>query len=114
MNDLLSWKNNENTALLIKGARQVGKTCLIEEFIKSFNHYIEIDFTKNLEALSLLLEVRNYDEFKERLSLISSTPLNDKNDILFLDEIQYYYEIREKRIRKNLVLRPVKGKKCQR
>lgn len=99
------WKEHEDTALLIKGARQVGKTRLIEEFIKDFNHSIEIDFTKNTEALSLLLEVRNYDDFVNRLSLISNIKLNGVNDVLFLDEIQYYYEIRSERIEKDPLFR---------
>lgn len=101
MQELINWKSNENTALLVDGARQVGKTSLIEEFIKSFNNYIEIDFTKDATALSLLLEVKNYDDFVNRLSIISPIKLNNKDDILFLDEIQYYYEIREKRIQDN-------------
>ena len=98
MNELTSWKENEKCALLIEGARQVGKTKLIEEFIKDFNNSIEIDFTKNTNALSLLLETKSYDDFINRLSLISPISLKDSNDILFLDEIKYYYEMREKRI----------------
>lgn len=97
--ELIKWKEKENTCLLVKGARQVGKTKLIEEFIKGFRSYLEIDFTKNLEALSLLLEVRNYDDFINRLTLISGNKVLGKGDILFLDEIQYYYEIREDRIK---------------
>lgn len=101
MVDLLNWKNNETSALLIDGARQVGKTKLIEEFIKQFDNYLEIDFTKNANALSLLLEVKNYDDFVNRLSLISNKDLINTNSVLFLDEIQYYYEIRENRIKEN-------------
>lgn len=93
-----NWKANENTALLVKGARQVGKTKIIEEFIKSFDNYIEIDFTKDSEALTLLLEVRNYDEFVSRLSLLSQTNIINNSGVLFLDEIQYYYEVRADRI----------------
>lgn len=99
INDFIDWKNNENTALLVKGARQVGKTHLIEEFIKNeFDNFIEIDFTKDLNALDYLLEMKNYDDFINRLSLISNVELRNSNSVLFLDEIQYYYEIREKRI----------------
>lgn len=98
LKDLQEWKDNEQTALLIKGARQVGKTKIIEEFIKSFDSFIEIDFTKNTEALALLLETKSYDEFVNRLSIVSSSKLNKGNCIVFLDEIQYYYEVREKRI----------------
>ena len=96
--DLENWKKNENTALVVDGARQVGKTKLIEEFIKRFRHHVEIDFAKDATALGLLLETKNFDDFISKLSLISQTPLEDTNDVLFLDEIQYYYEIRNKRI----------------
>lgn len=96
--DLEDWKEKEDTALLVDGARQVGKTYIIKEFIKSFNNAIEIDFTKNNTALDYLLEIKSYEDFVNRLSLISPIKLVDKNDVLFLDEIQYYYEMREKRI----------------
>lgn len=100
--ELLNWKESEKTALLVEGARQVGKTRTIEEFIKCFSNVIEIDFTKNLEALSLLLEVRNYDDFVSRLSLISDVEFEDStNSVLFLDEIQYYYEVRNSKIEKD-------------
>ena len=102
MNDLHFWKDSENTSLLIKGARQVGKTKIIEEFIKEFDNSIEIDFTKNADALDLLLEIKNYDDFINRLSIISPIKIDaDGNNILFLDEIQYYYEVRQKRIDEN-------------
>lgn len=97
--DFISWKEKENTALLVKGARQVGKSFLIDSFIKTkFNNYIEIDFSKNMEALNYLLEIRNYDEFISRLSLITNIELKDKDDVIFFDEIQYYYEVRNNRI----------------
>ena len=101
INDLSLWKEKETTALLIDGARQVGKTTLIREFIKGFNRSIEIDFTKNAEALSLLLEIRNYEDFTNRLSIISPITLQSRDDVLFLDEIQYYYEARANRIKED-------------
>ena len=101
INDLIHWRDNENGALLIDGARQVGKTYLIKEFIKSFDKAIDIDFTKNAQALSLLLEVRDYDDFVNRLSILSPVKLVGGNAVLFLDEIQYYYEVRAKRIEAN-------------
>ena len=100
--DFISWKEKEASALLVKGARQVGKTSLVEEFIRtSFNNYIEIDFTKNMEALNYLLEIKNYEDFISRLSLISNIELNNKEDVIFFDEIQYYYEIRNNRIERD-------------
>ena len=98
MNQLTFWKDNEKTALLVKGARQVGKSYLIREFVKSFDNSIEIDFTKDSNALNLLLEIKSYDDFLNRLSIISKVKFGVGTNILFLDEIQYYYEVREKRI----------------
>lgn len=98
MNQLTFWKDNEKSALLVKGARQVGKSYLIREFIKSFDNSIEIDFTKDSNALNLLLEIKSYDDFINRLSIISKVKFGSGTNILFLDEIQYYYEVREKRI----------------
>lgn len=104
--DLENWKAKEKTALLIKGARQVGKTKIIESFIDGFENHIEIDFTKDLEALNMLLEVKNYNDFVNRLSLISKTKLtSSSNSVLFLDEIQYYYEVRENRINRDPLFR---------
>lgn len=98
MNDLLTWKEKESTALLVDGARQVGKTFLIEAFAEeAFPRYFKIDFTKDARALSLLLEVTNYEDFKDRLVLLNPIARED-GFLLFLDEIQYYYEMREKRI----------------
>ena len=99
LDELHFWKDKENTALLVKGARQVGKSRIIEEFIKEFDNSIEIDFTKNADALSLLLEIKNYDDLISRLSIISPTKMvTNENSVLFLDEIQYYYEVRQRRI----------------
>lgn len=96
--DLLSWKNNKTTALLIDGARQVGKTFLIRQFGKeNFRRVKEINFSENLRANNLLLEVKDYEDFLARLSLLIDEPL-EEGDLLFFDEIQFYYEQRKKRI----------------
>lgn len=97
----IDWKNDGATTLLVYGARQVGKTYLIREFSKvNFDNLIEINFASDSDALNLLLEVRNYDDFLEKLSLL--TPMKPgQNDVLFLDEIQIYYEQRAKMIEKD-------------
>ena len=47
---LKNWKDStKNECLVIKGARQVGKTYIIREFGKSYKHYIEINFILNKE-----------------------------------------------------------------
>ena len=42
---LLEWKDDENRKiLLLRGARQVGKTFIVRELAKEFNHFVEINF----------------------------------------------------------------------
>lgn len=58
-NDMLRWKNERNgsTALLIKGARRVGKSTLAEEFAKNeYKSYILIDFANLSPKLATLFE----------------------------------------------------------
>ncbi|MDO9547739.1 MAG: ATPase, partial [Candidatus Marinimicrobia bacterium] len=44
-NDLISWKNSSTRKpLIILGARQVGKTCLVRKFSEEFEFFAEIDF----------------------------------------------------------------------
>ena len=49
LNDLINWKNTKNKeCLLVKGARQVGKTYIIEEFGKNFyDNYVYLNFFSN-------------------------------------------------------------------
>ena len=56
-NDILNWKNQSNgkTALLIEGARRVGKSYIVEKFAKeNYKSYILIDFSKVPKEISEL------------------------------------------------------------
>ena len=58
-NDILKWKNESNgsTALLIEGARRVGKSYIVEEFAKeNYKSYILIDFSKAPEEVKSLFD----------------------------------------------------------
>ena len=88
---LLEWKNEEKKqCLLVRGARQVGKTFIIDDFAKkNYKSYIYINFELmpqykeifegNLDAQTLIMNLQVY--FKE----IEIIP---KDTILFLDEVQ--------------------------
>ena len=88
---LLEWKNEEKKqCLLVRGARQVGKTFIIDDFAKkNYKSYIYINFELmpqykeifegNLDAETLIMNLQVY--FKE----IEIIP---KDTILFLDEVQ--------------------------
>jgi hypothetical protein len=48
---LNNWKNRkERKLLVIRGARQVGKSCLVREFSKNFNIFLEINFERNYKV----------------------------------------------------------------
>lgn len=89
---LLKWKKNKvKEALLIKGARQVGKTYLVREFGKNeYESYIEINFLKNGLYKSIFLNNNlSADEIYKRISaFIPNVRIIPGNTLLFLDEIQ--------------------------
>jgi len=89
---LLNWKKNKSKeALLIKGARQVGKTFLVREFGKNeYESFIEINFLKNGLYKSIFLnENLSADEIYKRISAyIPNVNFISGNTLLFLDEIQ--------------------------
>ena len=69
---LQDWINSDY-GLLIDGARQIGKTYLIEEFLKSKDiDFVEINLLTNLEAVKTLSKSSNWNDFILRLSCKSS------------------------------------------
>ena len=49
--ELLRWaKESNKKPLLLRGARQVGKTCSIREFSKSFRYFLEVNFESDSEV----------------------------------------------------------------
>ena len=58
-NEILEWKNNRSDkyALLIRGARRVGKSTIVEEFAsKEFKSYIMLDFARTGKDINSLFE----------------------------------------------------------
>lgn len=80
-------------ALLLTGARQVGKTYSIRAFGKTFKHFVEINFVEQPEALELLKNTRNSKELLMRLSLLTNVPLVENETLIFFDEVQLCPEI---------------------
>ncbi len=103
--DLVQWKDEINRKpLIIRGARQVGKTYLIRDFAKNhFENFIEINLDKNPE-LGQLFEDRNIDKCLKLLEIETGIDITPGKTLLFLDEIQavphmlplmrYFYEDR--------------------
>lgn len=80
-------------ALLVIGARQIGKTFSIREFGKSFKSFIEINFVDNPEAARIFEGAKNASDILFRLSAITSIPLIKGETLIFFDEVQKCPEI---------------------
>ena len=77
------------TALLIDGARQVGKTFIIEEFGRThYESVVKIDFVKMKNAAKLFEDVEDEGEIISRISAFTSKPLIEGKTLIFLDEVQ--------------------------
>ena len=92
---LLNWKNTSRgqTAVLIDGARRVGKSYIVEDFARNeYKSYILIDFSKEDKQLKMLFEeqLSNLDTFFRMLSLIKSTKLYPRESVIVFDEVQQF------------------------
>lgn len=92
-NELLDWKNEDNgsTAILIKGARRVGKSTIAEEFAKNeYKSYILIDFTKcSAEIRSLFDDISDLNRVFLKLQLEYGVTLERRNSVIIFDEVQF-------------------------
>ena len=90
--NMLRWKNERNgqTALLIKGARRVGKSTLAELFAKNeYKSYILIDFSrKNKKIDELFDDVSDLDFFFMRLQQELQVQLYERESVIIFDEVQ--------------------------
>ena len=86
------YKNNRN-ALLITGARQIGKTFSIREFGKSFKAFVEINFVETPEAVEIFKGAKSSSDILLRLSALTTVPLIKGETLIFFDEVQKCPEI---------------------
>ncbi len=90
--DILRWKEQSNgqTALLLKGARRVGKTTLATQFAtREYKSFICIDFAIAPKAVrELFADISDLDHLFMQLQLIYSTPLHERESVIIFDEIQ--------------------------
>jgi hypothetical protein len=91
---LHSWAKGSRKALIVTGARQIGKSTSIRTFgEKHFGTYFEANLLLDLDALDTLTGSRNATDFINRISLLAKTPLVEGDTLIFIDEIQEYPEI---------------------
>ena len=85
---LKDYYQKSSNALLITGARQVGKTYSIREFGKTFKSFIEINFIENPDVVGLFKDAKGSADILMRLSTITNVPMIKGDTLIFFDEVQ--------------------------
>ena len=101
---LIKWKNNKNKKpLIIRGARQVGKTWLMKEFgEKNYKNFAYINFDRNTRMEQLFSGDMNIERIIQGLKLESGVNITANDTLIIFDEVQevpnaltslkYFYE----------------------
>lgn len=92
---IISWLNSTSKkALLITGARQVGKTYSIRKVLKeNASSFIEINFLENVDAQQLFQQTTSAKDLLRGLSVLTGKRLVEGKTVIFFDEVQCCKEI---------------------
>lgn len=101
--ELSHWANEEERKpLLLRGARQVGKTSAVRHLAEQFQYYAEVDFNERTDVHYLFEGIYTPQEICQILSVMLKVPITAGKTLLFFDEIQscpkainrlrYFYE----------------------
>lgn len=89
LEELKKWKEEYKMPLMLIGARQTGKTYILEEFCKSnFDNYVYINLDKEENIWKVFEESIDPDTIIEKIEIIKNVIIKPENTIIFLDEIQ--------------------------
>lgn len=96
---MLLWKQNAQgkSALMIDGARRIGKSYIVEEFAKNeYKSYILVDFNNADDNLIEIFDkyLRNLDVFFSYLALYYNVTLYPRDTVIVFDEVQLYPKAR--------------------
>ncbi len=88
LSELETWKTSpERKPLILRGARQVGKTTIVKMFSEKFDHFIYIDLEKPEEKV-ICEQAPSFSEFLDALFFLKKVPRNAGATLIFFDEIQ--------------------------
>jgi predicted AAA+ superfamily ATPase len=88
-NELIIWKEEKNRKpLLLRGARQVGKSSSVRKLAEKFEHFLEINFEKNRSVCRFFEGDLDVKEICANLSVQFRKPIIPNKTLLFFDEIQ--------------------------
>ena len=90
VDDLVKWKNSKSRKpLVLKGARQVGKTWLMKHFAKEFyQNYVYFNFDEDVEIRSIFETSKDPQRIIQRLSMITGQAIVPEKTLIIFDEIQ--------------------------
>ncbi|MDE7466030.1 MAG: AAA family ATPase [Muribaculaceae bacterium] len=87
--DLLKWKASpRRKPLIVRGARQVGKSRTIRHLGESFQYYLEINLEAEKDLCRLFEEIPDVKELSQRLGAVHNVKIIPGETLLFIDEIQ--------------------------
>ena len=100
---LMEWKAEiDRKPLLLRGARQVGKTSAVKNFSSNFKYFLSVNFDERRDYVKVFETTNGIEDVCEQLSLITGTPIIAGETLVFFDEIQvsvqalqmlrYFYE----------------------
>lgn len=90
---LENFYKNSRKAILLTGARQIGKTFVIRELGKKFRSFVEINFVENPEFAEAIKGAKGREDIMFRISTFSKKPLIKNETLIFFDEVQVCPEI---------------------
>ena len=99
----MEWKaDTDRKPLLLRGARQVGKTSAVKNLSSNFKYFLSINFDERRDYVKVFETTNGIEDVCEQLSLITGTPIIAGETLVFFDEIQvsvqalqmlrYFYE----------------------
>jgi len=87
--DLKKWKNDFKMPLMLIGARQTGKTYILEDFCKNnFENYVYINLEKEKEISDIFTSILEPEKIIEKIEILKNIDINVNNTVIFFDEIQ--------------------------
>lgn len=88
------YQNNRNKALMLTGARQVGKSTIVEEYARNhFEHFIKMDFIRNPEYVTALESAKGVDDILLRITALFGDEMVPGKTLIFFDEVQECKEL---------------------
>ncbi len=90
--ELMRWKKSvDREPIVLRGARQVGKTFVVNRFAENFDHFIDINLERPRER-DLFSDFNTGRELVERILLYKGQRMDTRSTLLFIDEIQHCAE----------------------